>query len=460
MNRNAAAVVDQAEAYASLFDRVSVSGRFDDASSDGPIRLASDQELLEATASITRLIRLAEAERVKLAGEIARRSEVPDEGSLARRMGATNATDLLAQVAGLPREEAGAVVRLASAVRSQEGLSGEPLPAKRPCIADALAAGRLDLTVAAAMVRALRKSAPGLAPFEVDDLERQLVDRAQEGYTADELLAFLRQVPAHAHPDGQGSRDEDLAAAASVSKRKLENGLTRWILDLDPLTNGFFETALDANTSIRRFGIVDSDEVGDTADQDRRPLNRRRVDGVRLVAKRALKNDDGQQAGTAVTLLVTMTEEALKTGLGTATLPGCMDTISASTARMLAAEAEIIPVVLGGKSQPLDLGTSRRFFTEAQRRAMVVRSGGGCEGPCCDAPLAWCDAAHLRPAGYGPTSIDNGLLLCWRCHLLLDKHGWQVRREEERWWWTPPPWVDPSGRRRPGGRIPAPDVHA
>ena len=349
MNRNAGAVIEQAEAYAGLFDRVSASGRFDGASSDGPVRLASDQELLEAATSVSRLIRLAEAERVKLAGEIARRSEVPDDSSLAKRMGATNATDLVAQVAAVPREEAGSLVRLASAVRSQEGLSGEPLSAKRPCIAAALADGRLDLTVAAAMVRTLRKVEPGLAPFEVDDLERQLVDRAQEGYTADELLAFLRQVPSYAHPEGQDGRDEDLAAAASVSKRKLENGLTRWILDLDPLTNGFFETALDANTSIRRFTIVDSDSVEPDAEQDRRPLNRRRVDGVRLVAKRALKSDDGQQAGTAVTLLVTMTEEALRTGLGLATLPGCMDTISASTARMLAAEAEIFPVVLGGR---------------------------------------------------------------------------------------------------------------
>ncbi|GAA4747173.1 hypothetical protein GCM10025783_19090 [Amnibacterium soli] len=145
------------------------------------------------------------------------------------------------------------------------------------------------------------------------------------------------------------------------------------------------------------------------------------------MAKRALKSDDGQQAGTAVTLLVTMTEEALKTGLGVASLPGCTDTIAASTARMLAAEAEVVPVVLGGKSQPLDLGTSRRFFTEVQRRATAVRAGG-CEGPSCDAPLAWCDAAHLKPAGWGPTAVDNGLLLCWRCHLLLDEHGWQEGR--------------------------------
>jgi len=89
----------------------------------------------------------------------------------------------------------------------------------------------------------------------------------------------------------------------------------------------------------------------------------------------------------------------------------------------------------------------------AQRRAMVIRDGG-CIGPNCDAPPSWCDGAHIRPAGYGPTDLDNGVLLCWRCHLLHDTHGWQLERIEDRWWWTPPPWIDATGRKRPGGRIP------
>jgi 5-methylcytosine-specific restriction protein A len=195
----------------------------------------------------------------------------------------------------------------------------------------------------------------------------------------------------------------------------------------------------------------------DPATDDRRPLAQRRVDGLRLLAKKALKMDDGQVGGTAVTMLVTITEQALRTGLGTAQLPDCGTEITASVARMLAADAEIIPVVLGGKSQPMDLGVGRRFFSEAQRRAMAIRDGG-CVGPSCDVPPSGCDGAHIRPAGYGRTSLDNGVLLCWRCHLLHDQHGWQLERTDSRWWWTPPPWVDPSGRKRPGGRIPPLDL--
>ena len=43
-----------------------------------------------------------------------------------------------------------------------------------------------------------------------------------------------------------------------------------------------------------------------------------------------------------------------------------------SLARKLACEAGIIPAVLGGKSQVLDLGRKRRFHSEAQRIAKTI----------------------------------------------------------------------------------------
>jgi 5-methylcytosine-specific restriction protein A len=453
MNRSAETLVERVAEFTRLFDRVSVGGRFDGADSNGPIRLATSPEVLQASVEASRLRRLMEVEQVKLAGEIAARSDRFSEDSLAARMGASGPSDLVAQVTGLPREQAGTMVRLAEAIRPRESLTGEPLPPLRPHLADAFGAGRLDLTVAAALARTLRKVAPAISADELLALEEQLVERTQEGFTADQLLEYLRQVPDFADPDGIGQRFDDQVARASVTKRRLDDGLTRWVLDLDALTNGLFETALDANTAIKRFRITMGDDAGHHGDDDRRLLAQRRVDGLARVAKRAIKEDDGHVAGAAVTLLVTMTEEALRTGLGAATLLGCDQSIPASIARMLAAEAEIIPVVLGAKSQTLDLGQGRRFFSEAQRRAMALRDKG-CAGPCCDNPLSWCDAAHINPAGYGPTAVENGILLCWRCHLLLDRYGWQVVRDSGRWWWTPPPWIDPTGTRRPGGAVP------
>ena len=458
-------MIEQAGAYASLFDRVSAAGRFDDASSvddassDLAIRLVSDQELLQAAGSVSRLIRLAEAERVKLAGEIARRPESKDDTSLARKMGTSSAGNLVAQVTGVPRARAGTMVASGEAFRPRENpFTGEPLPAVCPQVAAAFADGLLDPEVAAAMRRALAKAAPGLAPYEVDELERQVVAKSQEGYDPDLFLAWSKKVPETAHPDGGAPNPDGPTPIASVTRGILNTGLVQWVLQLDPLTDGLLKTAIDANTPMKRSLLTTPDEPGPDADTaDRRPLAQRRVDGVALLAKKALKMDDGQVGGTAVTMLVIITEEALTIGFGTAELPDCGTEISASVARMLAADAEIIPVVLGGKSQPMDLGIGRRYFTEAQRRAMVIRDGG-CVGPACDAPPSWCDGAHIRPAGYGSTSLDNGVLLCWRCHLLHDIHGWQLERIDDRWWWTPPPWVDASGRKRPGGRIPPLDL--
>ena len=165
MNRNAEALVEQAGSYAHLFDRVSLGGRFDGASSAGPIRVSTDQELLEATASLSRLRRLVDAELSALSGEIARRSE-PRDTSLARKMGAGSAVNLVAQVTGVPRAQAGTMVASGEAFRPRENpFTGEALPAKYPQLAAAFADGLLDPEVAAAMRRALAKAAPGLAPF-------------------------------------------------------------------------------------------------------------------------------------------------------------------------------------------------------------------------------------------------------------------------------------------------------
>jgi 5-methylcytosine-specific restriction protein A len=411
MNRTAETLLEQAVEYVHLLDR------FSEIPSDEPIRLATDHEIIDALASIAHLRRVVQAEETKLAGEVARRSEPRDETAMARKFGASSAANLVAHVTGMPRATAGTVVASGEAFRAQENpFTGERRPARFAQVADAFADGLLDPEIAAAMRRTLAKAAPGLAPFEVDRLEMQVLAVSQEGWDADTLLAYLKQVPEHAHPDGGAPRGDEPAPTQTVRRRALQNGLIRWTAELDAVTDGFFTTAIDANTAIRRSLLTTPDQ-SDSDTADRRPLEQRRVDGLRLLATKALKMDDGQFGGTAVTLLVTIPEEALTTGLGTAELPDCGTTIPASTARMLAADAHIIPVVLGGKSQPLDLGTGRRYFTEAQRRAMAVRDGG-CVGPGCDAPPSWCDGAHIRPAGYGRTSLENGVLLCWRCHLL------------------------------------------
>ena len=60
----------------------------------------------------------------------------------------------------------------------------------------------------------------------------------------------------------------------------------------------------------------------------------------------------------------------------------------------------------------LDVGRQTRLHTEPQRTALAVRDQG-CTATGCDRPPGWCHAHHDTPWAHGgPTSIDNGRLLC------------------------------------------------
>ena len=99
--------------------------------------------------------------------------------------------------------------------------------------------------------------------------------------------------------------------------------------------------------------------------------------------------------GCSASVVVTLDLDALMGGLAAASL--CDGTrISAGEARRLACTAGIIPVVLGGKSEPLDVGRRLRFHTKAMRIAMGVRDGG-CTAEGCDRPPAMCHAHHDVP---------------------------------------------------------------
>ena len=128
--------------------------------------------------------------------------------------------------------------------------------------------------------------------------------------------------------------------------------------------------------------------------------------------------------GVAATVVVTMSIETLMGGLKAAQL--CDGTrISASEARRLACQAGIVPIVLGGASEPLDVGRQRRFHTKAMRVAMGVRDGG-CTTVGCDRPPAMCHVHHDQPwATGGDTNLATSRLLCPRHHTLAHDPRYQ-----------------------------------
>jgi uncharacterized protein DUF222/HNH endonuclease len=142
----------------------------------------------------------------------------------------------------------------------------------------------------------------------------------------------------------------------------------------------------------------------------------------------------GWTGGNGCEVLVKLDLDALLTGLGAAGLDTGV-AITAGQARRLACEAGLVPAVLGGMSQPLDLGRSRRLHDKTQRRALALRYDS-CAVAGCGRPFAWCEIHHHRLswARGGRTDLDNGLPLCGHHHRRAHDTGFDLRRRPDGEW--------------------------
>ena len=93
--------------------------------------------------------------------------------------------------------------------------------------------------------------------------------------------------------------------------------------------------------------------------------------------------------------------------------------LSARTVRKLACDASIIPMVLGGQGQPLDVGRTKRLVTPGLLAALWARDKA-CTYPGCGRPPLWCDAHHVQHwADGGTTCLTNLTLLCGHHHTVV-----------------------------------------
>lgn len=134
-----------------------------------------------------------------------------------------------------------------------------------------------------------------------------------------------------------------------------------------------------------------------------------------------------------------------QTGTGSFTFTG---PVPAATLRKIACDADIIPVVLGGEGQVLDIGRASRIFPAHIRKAITARDKG-CAFPSCTMPAPWCEAHHIEYwSRGGPTSVGNGTLLCSHHHHLIHKEEWHIQVHAGVPWFIPPPHIDPRQQPR------------
>lgn len=406
-------------------------------------------ELMAVNQAFGALKRHVDAAYAPVAAEISRQSRRElGKDSIAKKQGFASAVVLISTTTGTSVGEAARIVQVGEAIAPRVALSGEPLPAKHPHVAEAVASGRLGMTAAAAIITLLDKLALRVDAARLDVGERQLATLAP-GLRPDELNRLLSRAEAHLDPAGLEPRHEEGRAERTFVIQE-RDGMLVLTGKLDPETGAPVRAALDAyvGETLRR------NEHGEDGEQDSRSVKQMQADALSDLCRHALGCDDVPTGPTA-TIVVRVDLADLQNGTGAATIDGIDQPIPAATARRLAADAQVIPCVLGGDSEILDWGRAKRLFTPAQKLALAERDGG-CVS--CGAPPSWCHGHHIRwwDRDSGPTDLSNGVLLCTGCHHRLHSDGWEIRVDgssiHARVWLIPPPWIDAQRTPRLAGR--------
>lgn len=394
------------------------------------VRALDRNALLEAHGAVAAARRAAEVLLASLAGEIARRS-TPESpaGGLARAEGFGSPQRLVAAATGGSLADAGRLIE-----------AGATMEADGP-LARALADGTVGVE-AAALVRAT--VARLTDPDGVH--EARLVAKAAE-LSLQDLRRVCTRYEAFADARAWREREKRQYAARCVTVGTDHEGLTVITARLDPPSAAPVIAWLDAQV---RDAFQRRREPAVDGLPDARSAGQIRADALVALARHGLGCEQ-PGSGVTTTVVVRIGLEELRSGVGLGDCDQIGSPVSAATVRAMAADAEVIPLVLGGPSEPLDLGRARRLFTRAQRLALVERDGG-CAW--CHAPPSYCDAHHIRwwDKHLGPTDLGNGVLLCVSCHHRLHDTGWDLRVNGGRVYFVPPEAVDAARTPRLGGR--------
>ena len=141
---------------------------------------------------------------------------------------------------------------------------------------------------------------------------------------------------------------------------------------------------------------------------------------------------------TRAEIVVHVDLETLKSGLhagGTCRTALGAD-LPVETVRRLACDAEILPVVLDGRSVPIDVGRSKRLATVHQRRALEAIHPT-CAIPDCEVIFDHCKVHHIDywaisdSGGGGSTDLNNMVPLCSRHHHAAHEGGWKLELDPE-----------------------------
>ncbi|MGW9413055.1 DUF222 domain-containing protein [Arthrobacter cupressi] len=386
-----------------------------------------------------------------------------------------SSTEYLRVLLRIGAGEARRRLALAASLLPRTGITGQTIGPAHEHLAESLATGTISSRAATIIALTLDK-APHTTPGEaLTTLEKNLTQVAEQ-YDPDFLTRLARRWTDALDPDGAEPTEEELRHAQGAFLRKPKHGLNHLEIFATQTQYEHLLTVMNAATNPRTTpgpGAAGAGTAGATGPGtepgtdssyeilDRRSRPQKLLDGLISACKAALTSGNLPTAGghrpqiTATIdyqhLLGALTDRgALKEktadpgntapGTGSFTFTG---PLPAAVLRTLACDADIIPAVLGGQGQILDIGRTGRFFPPHLRKAITTRDQG-CAFPGCTIPAPWCETHHITYWSQGgPTSADNGTLLCSHHHHLIHKEHWTIQTSTGIPWFIPPPHIDP-----------------
>jgi Domain of unknown function (DUF222) len=259
------------------------------------------------------------------------------------------------------------------------------------------------------------------------DLDLAEVDRALAAVAAECVIQQLTRVVHHylsrLDPDGP---EPDPTDERSLTLSTFSDGTVVLRGQLDAVGGEKLQAALEAITQ---------------ADRLRGDLRTR----AQQLADALVQLADNQLASGGLPFLRTVKPNVIVTIpavdlLDPATGPAAATTgfgglVSSATARALACDGSITPVVIDEHGMPLNMGRTKRVVPPHLRKAVELRDQA-CVFAGCAAPKYWCDVHHLVHWIFGgETSLENSALLCERHHTKVH-HGFRVERQPDGRWRT------------------------
>ncbi len=395
--------------------------------------LTSDTELLSVLSVTEGLSRQLDHLTVSTTAALQRR------GTFAER-GYVKPEGALADLLGCESYEAHRRVVAAEQACEQIGLDGTVLPARLPATGKAFAAGQAGLRHVEVIAALLGSpEAMRITDGQRAGLEEQLAGMAAE-FPPAQVRKLGTQLLEALDDDGPEPDDNPPEPVNRLLVRRHRNGAGGTI------TGRFDDAAMfDAIAT-----VIDAKAKPLDRD-DQRPTGQRQAEALADACGFVLAHADHatlpETGGRRPHLNVLIRLEDLEARARSAMLDfgGRM---SPEALRMLACDAAVVPIVMNGAGQPLDVGRSTRVIPDGLRRAVTARDRG-CAHPGCDRTPSWCEIHHICEwENGGPTELGNLVSLCRVHHRLIHHSGWVVRIRDGLPELIPPKWICPEQRPR------------